>query len=87
MFQLNGLRKILRLQTTHVERANSTEVVYRLAEATANESVRGKKTISKVSDAYESWGSTLLQNLCLRVLQALSTFFSGPDSFSLPKVA
>ena len=56
-FQLKGLRKILQIQTTYMDRSNTNEYVHRRAEEEANPGINATspnyKRISKLSDYYE----------------------------------
>ena len=61
-FQLKGLRKILRLTTTYIDRSNSNETVY----AQANEALRLEerhKPIKQFSEVYETRKLQLIQHI------------------------
>ena len=56
-FQLKGLRKILNLKTTYVDRNNTNQRVYEQAQEKVNEGLtegsKSRKTIQRLSEYYE----------------------------------
>ena len=63
VFQLKGLRQILRLQTTFVNRANSNKFVFEMASKTAYPDPQDKKVIPRFSEFHRERKASLLGHI------------------------
>ena len=63
VFQLKGLRQILRLQTTFVNRANSNKFVFEMASKTAYPDPQDKRVIPRFSEFHRERNATLLGHI------------------------